>query len=408
MKVEMIAGWEDPEEIIGDLDVSRVHGKEIVSVQLSSSWMKNHGNLFLDPDIEMYSGPQYPADGKVMFGFLSDSSPDRWGRRLLERSERIQAEKEKRKPHRLNDSDYLLGISDELRYGGIRFRDPVTGQYLSDSDEKVPPMTDLRMLEEAARGYELSDQDVKAIRVLLSPGSSLGGARPKANVRDTDGSLWIAKFPSKNDRIDIGAWEMTEHDLAGLCGINVPEAKIVHLSDYGTTYLSRRFDRGNGMRKHLMSALTALDMTDGNTDGTSYLDIAGFLEEYSAQPVKDLQELWRRITFNVLTSNCDDHLRNHGFILEKDGWHLSPAYDLNPAMDQNELSLNITDTDNRRTIENVLSVPALFRLSDSEAFENLRNMRNIIHHNWRKIAAGYGIREHEIHEMESAFALCDL
>lgn len=407
MKVEMIAGWKDPEEKIGDLDISRAHGRDIVSVQMDSEWMEKNSDLFLDPDIELYDGPQYPAEGKTIFGFPSDASPDRWGRRLLDRAERIHAGKERRDVHRLNDSDYLPGISDELRYGGIRFKDPETGRYLSDSVDKIPPITDLRMLEEAAHGYELSDRDEEALNILLSPGSSLGGARPKANVRDTDGSLWIAKFPSENDDSDIGAWEMTEHDLAGKCGIQVPEARMMRLSDRGTTFLTCRFDRENRKRIHLMSMMTALDMTDGNTDGAGYPDVAGILEQYSVKPEEDLQELWRRMVFNVLTSSCDDHLRNHGLILKEEGWRLSPAYDLNPVAGKKELSLNITDADNRRTVENVLSVAPLFRLADSDAADMLENMRKLIHENWRKTAYGYGIHEYEIENMKSAFALCE-
>lgn len=244
------------------------------------------------------------------------------------------------------------------------------------------------MLEEAARGYELYDRDEEALKILLSPGSSLGGARPKANVRDTDGSLWIAKLPSKNDDSDIGAWEMTEHDLAEKCGIQLPEARMMRLSDRGAAFVTRHFDRKNGERIHLMSMMTALGLTDGNADGAGYLDIAGILEQYSVKPEEDLRELWRRMAFNVLTSNCDDHLRNHGMILKEEGWRLSPAYDLNPVIGKDELSLNITDTDNRRTIENILSAASLFRLTDSEAADTLENMRDVIRGNWRKTAYG--------------------
>lgn len=407
MTVEIIAGWENPEEIIGTLSISKAHGKEIVSIEMNPLWMEEHRGIFLDPDVSAYRGKQYPPADKTLFGFLSDSCPDRWGRRLLDRAERIQADAEHRSIRKLSDSDYLLGVSDELRYGGIRFRDARTGEYLSASQEKVPPIADLRMLEEASRGYELSDDDTEALQILLSPGSSLGGARPKANVRDVDGSLWIAKFPSKNDEINVGAWEMVEHDLARLCGINVPDARIVTLSSHGATFLSHRFDRDNGKRIHLLSAMTALGMTDGNTDGVSYLDIAGFIEQTSAQPENDLQELWRRIAFNVLTSNCDDHLRNHGFILTPDGWQLSPAYDLNPTVGKDELSLNITDSDNRRTIPNVLSVAELFRIENKNAEEIIKKMQDTICENWRILAGQYGIHSREITEMSPAFALCE-
>lgn len=205
-KIDIIAGWLSPEEQIGTLDITRSHGREVISVEFDRDWLKGH-DIMIDPDLAMYPGKQYPPADKKMFGFLSDSSPDRWGRRLIEKEERIKADSEKRELRTLNESDYLLRISDRLRYGGLRFKDSDTGRYLS-SGNYIPPFTDIRLLEAASRDYETSDDDEKVLKVLLEPGSSLGGARPKANVMDADGSIWIAKFPSRNDSYDIGAWEM--------------------------------------------------------------------------------------------------------------------------------------------------------------------------------------------------------
>lgn len=404
MKVDIIAGWIRPEEQIGELVITRSHGREVLSVELDRKWCRDHAAIFIDPDLAIYGGVQYPPNNKKMFGFLSDSSPDRWGRKLIEREERISAGREKRPIRTLNESDYLLKISDELRYGGIRFKDHSSGVYMSSNTTKIPPIANLRMLEQAARGYEMADDDDTLLKVILDPGSSLGGARPKANVIDETGNLWIAKFPSQKDEYDVGAWEMVEHDLARKCGINVPDAKLVKVSDYGSTFLSRRFDRQKERtRMHLMSAMTALGMTDGNTDGAGYLDIAGQIETISADPENDLRELWKRMAFNVLTSNCDDHLRNHGFILQNDGWHLSPAYDLNPVTGKDSLSLNITDRDNRLDINNVMDVAELYRTSEREAKDIIEEMKKNIKQNLYGFTDKYHISERDVKEMIPAF-----
>lgn len=407
MQVEIIAGWLNPEEVIGTLNILKVHGRESMSVMLEQEWADRHAGLFLDPDIFLYSGIQYPPDEKEMFGMLSDSSPDRWGRKLIEREARNRADTEHRQIRTLNGSDYLLSVSDKLRYGGLRFRDKETGRYFSQGSTDIPPITKIRTLESAVREYELSENDRTVLRLILDPGSSLGGARPKANVIDTDGSLWIAKFPSKKDDYNIGAWEMTEHDLAVQCGLIVPNAKIMKLSPYGSTFLTKRFDRDGDRRIHLMSAMTALGMTDGHTEGVGYLDIAAQTEQASVSPQKDLRELWRRMAFNILTSNCDDHLRNHGFILEKDGWHLSPAYDLNPNIDKTDLSLMVTENDNRKNINNAISVSEFFRLSGDEASEIAEDMQNTIRENWKDFATAYGLSEKDTQKMSRAFEECN-
>lgn len=263
------------------------------------------------------------------------------------------------------------------------------------------------MLEEAVHGYELSDENENALRILINQGSSLGGTRPKANVMDHDGALWIAKFPSKNDECDVGAWEMTEHELAIQCGLNVPESKLMTLSDRGSTFLTKRFDRdANGKRIHLMSAMTALGRTDENADGASYLDLADQIEQMSVAPERDLWEMWKRIVFNILTSNCDDHLRNHGFILRENGWHLSPAFDLNPNIQKDTMSLAVTGNDSRRNISNAISVAELFRVPKEDAKEIVRDMQKIIRDNWRRLALQYRIPEKDLVAMAPAFREC--
>ena len=409
MDVEIIAGWRNPEQTIGLLHIERSAGKEIISIEYANEWLSQHSGVFLDPDLNPYKGRQYVPANKKIFGFLSDTSPDRWGRKLIQKKFRIEASSQEKSTRTLNESDYLLGVSDVLRYGGIRFRDPETGTCYSSSSDPVPPIAELRALEQAARGYELSsDKDeAKWLRQIFEPGSSLGGARPKANVVDPDGTLWIAKFPSQNDEYDVGAWEKVEHDLAKICGINVPDAKIMKLSSFGTTFLTKRFDRTpTGSRIHMMSAMTALGLTDGHTEGSGYLDIADIGENILHCPDRDLPELWKRMAFGILTSNHDDHLRNHGFMLLSDGWHLSPAFDLNPVPYANSLSLEITNGDAGKDIQNAVSVSEYFRVSKKDAIVIVRQMQAEILANWKLLAKRAGISEKGCIDMNDAFSEC--
>lgn len=322
----------DQPVLMGSLYVNVIKGGESYSFEYDKGWLKKTGlTLTLDPELMPYSGRQYP-NGKNIFGLFADASPDRWGRMLMNKRERILAEKEGRKPSKLYDSDYLLGVYDETRMGGIRFKVNPEGPFLSDDKETAaPPWATLRTLEEASRNFENDETGLteKWLNQLIKPGSSLGGARPKATVVDTKDQLWIAKFPSKNDENDTGAWEIVAHDLAALCGLNVPEAKLEKFSPLRSTFLIKRFDRLGSKRVHFASAMTLLGKKDGASaaDGSSYLDIAAFIKSYGAQPKKDLIELWKRIVFNMAVTNTDDHLRNHAFILTDKGWILSPLYD---------------------------------------------------------------------------------
>ena len=237
------------------------------------------------------------------------------------------------------------------------------------------------------------------------PGSSLGGARPKASVLAPDGSLWIAKFPSKNGEINVGAWEMVVHDLAVKCNLNVPEAKLENFSKNGSTFLTKRFDRNGDKRIHFASAMTLLGKRDGAdaSDGSGYLDIASFIRKYGETAKKDLRELWRRIVFNMAVSNTDDHLRNHGFILGKEGWVLSPLYDVNPNIYGDTLSLNVDSDSNLIDFNLALSVARLYDLTDKQATEELGEIRNTVETNWRKLTQQYGLSRREIESMSSAF-----
>ena len=397
--------------LLGMLYVNVIKGGETYSFEYSNGWLKQMKlSVSLDPELMPYGGRQFP-NGKNIFGIFADASPDRWGRVLMNKRERIRAQKEARKPHKLYDSDYLLGVYDATRMGGIRFKLDPNGPFLSDDREtQVPPWATLRTLEEASRNFENDESGLseKWLNQLIKPGSPLGGARPKATVVDTMGQLWIAKFPSKNDENDTGAWEMVTHDLAKLCGLNVPDAKLEKFSKIGSTYLVKRFDRNEKKRIHFASAMTLLGKNDGASaaDGTSYLDMADFIKSNGARPKEDLVELWKRIVFSMAVSNTDDHLRNHAFILTKKGWILSPLYDVNPVPYGDELSLNVDEYDNSIRIDLAVETAMRFGMTRADAEKFAGNMLKTVRENWQSLALKYGLSRGQIEEMRPAFSAC--
>lgn len=402
----------DAPMLLGKLSVGVIRGGETYSFEYDKEWLaKNRLQINLDPQLLPFAGRQFPQD-KNIFGIFSDSSPDRWGRVLMNRREHILAQRESRKPAKLLASDYLLGVYDETRMGGIRLKLDEDGPFLSDDKGmSTPPWTSLRSLEEASRNFENDENSAsdKWLNQLIQPGSSLGGARPKATVIDPEGQLWIAKFPSKNDENDTGAWEKTVHDLARLCGLNVPDSKIERFSKTGSTFLVKRFDRNGNKRIHFASAMTLLGKNDGSNagDGTSYLEIAGFIKAYGANPKKDLIELWKRIVFNMAVSNTDDHLRNHAFILNPKGWVLSPLFDVNPVPYGDELSLLADDKDNSISIKLAIQTAPRFGISEKEASVYAKEMLTIVKENWEITAKKYGLSRSQIESMRPAFGACE-
>ena len=402
---------EDEPILLGRLYVGIIKGGETYSFEYDNDWLKKSKvAVNLDPELYPFNGRQYSASKRI-FGLFSDASPDRWGRVLMNKRERLMAEQEQRKPRKLYDSDYLLGVYDETRMGGIRFKLDKEEVFLSDEKETAtPPWTSLRTLEEASRNFEKDETEIteKWLNQLIKPGSSLGGARPKATVVDMKGQLWIAKFPSKNDESDTGAWEKVVHDLARMCELNVPESKIERFSKLGSTFLVKRFDRDGYKRIHFASAMTLLGETDGVSaaDGIGYLDIVDFIKSYGSNPKEDLLELWKRIVFNMLVSNTDDHLRNHAFILEKKGWKLSPLYDVNPVPYGNELSLLVDEVDNTISIELAISVSSRFGITSEKAGKMAKQMVTIVRDNWEALAKKYGLARGQIEYMRPAFSEC--
>lgn len=409
--IQVYAHWVGLKEAMpmGTLTAVTGRGKESFSFEYTADWIQTGFSQMLDPDLQLYSGAYYPRDERENFGIFLDSCPDRWGRVLMQRREAAIARKEKRTALQLMESDYLLGVFDGHRMGALRFKLDEAGPFLNDNKEMAsPPWTSLRKLEQASLKFEednLDDPDyLKWINMLIAPGSSLGGARPKASVIDSENNLWIAKFPSKNDESDIGAWEMVVNEMAIQAKLHVAEGRVQKLNSNFHTFLTKRFDRNaTGERIHFASAMTLLGYTDGvGSSGASYLELAEFISRQGANTDKDLEELWRRIVFSICVKNTDDHLRNHGFLLTGKGWILSPAYDININEYGTGLSLNISDTDNALDLDLALEVAGYFRLNNTAANKIIKRVIAVAA-DWKKFGAKYKISKVEQERMAVAF-----
>lgn len=402
-------GFDEP-RLMGVLTAIPARGKEIFSFEYSKEWLSTDARYIIDPDMQLYGGRYFPRDDKPNFGVFLDSSPDRWGRVLMDRREAVLARMQDRKRKSLMESDYLLGVYDGHRMGGLRFKLAEEGGFLNDDrNMAAPPWTSLRELEHASMKFEEDNTDdveyVKWINLLIAPGSSLGGARPKASVLDTNNHLWIAKFPSIKDTKDVGAWEMVANLLAKDAGLNIADGEIRKFNNNYHTFLTKRFDRTNkGQRIHFASAMTVLGHIDGagSDTGVSYLELVEFLARYGANVKADLEELWSRIVFSICIKNTDDHLRNHGFLLTDTGWKLSPAYDINPNEFGTGLALNISESDNSLEIDLALSVIEYFRIDKNRATQIIATI-NKATSRWRDVAKKTGLSRSEQDRMAEAF-----
>lgn len=404
--------WLKEVRLVGKLSYESLRGSDTYGFSFDKEWLRDYGSLFLSADLNPYPGMQYTEEGKDIFGCFSDALPDRWGRMLFMRKQQILAMEEGRPLRHISSFDYLLGIDDFSRMGGFRFRESPGGEFINSSPVlRIPPLTDIRALEAASRAIEQSEEanelpDKKWLTQLLQPGSSLGGARPKASVVDTDGTLYIAKFPSRKDDYDVGLWEHFCHQLAIEAGVKASETKVISAGSKYHTLLSRRFDRGEeGQRIHFASAMTLLGLSDGDnaSNGYGYLDIVDFIIQHCTDVQANLQELYRRVAFNICIGNSDDHFRNHGFLLTAKGWTLSPAYDLNPTLSQHQ-SLLINSVTSEANIGYLADASEEYMIEKDVARQIISEVTDAVR-GWQEIATRLHIPSREIQAFSGRFSI---
>ena len=405
--------WLKEPLLLGELGYESLRGADSYAFKFNNGWLKQYGSLCLSADINNYSGLQYTQPGRDIFGCFSDALPDRWGRLLLNRREQILATEERRPAKKLSSFDYLTGIDDFSRMGGFRFKNTPDGEFINCDDYlHIPPLTDIRSLVAASMEIEKSEElnqlpEKKWIQQLVHPGTSLGGARPKAGVRDTDGSLYVAKFPSRNDDYDVSLWEHLSHLLAKRAGITAAETRVIPTGGKDHALLSRRFDRtADGRRIHFASAMTLLGLTDGSDaqTGNGYLDIVDFILQNCCHVEDNLRQLYRRVAFNIAIGNSDDHFRNHGFLLTPWGWTLSPAYDLNPTMSEYQ-SLLVTSSTNKADLNLLFEASEEYMINKEEAGNIIQSVTAAVA-DWKNMAICEGIPKREIDLFEHVFNRC--
>lgn len=404
--------WLDKPELVGELCYEKLRGSESYAFRFDDNWLKFHAGIKLSEDINNYPGLQYTQPGNDIFGCFSDALPDRWGRTLLKRREQIQASEEKRAVRNLSSFDYLMGIDDFSRMGGFRLKRELDGDFINVSPSlKIPPLTELRQLVLASQEVEKSEEndvlpEKKWIAQLIQPGTSLGGARPKAGVLDDSGNLCIAKFPSRKDDYDTGLWEHFSHLLARKAGINAAQTKVLGGLGKFHTLLSKRFDRTDeGKRIHFASSMSLIGLRDGDNaqGGYGYLNIVDFILQSCCDVEKNLQELYRRVAFNICIGNSDDHFRNHGFLLTPRGWTLSPAYDMNPTLNEYQ-SLLINESSNKADIRTLLESCESYMIKKEVAENIIRQVQAAVA-GWENLAVLLQIPAREVTMFKDRFKL---
>ncbi|MDE7080627.1 MAG: type II toxin-antitoxin system HipA family toxin [Muribaculaceae bacterium] len=394
--------WLTSPRLIGELSYESVRGRETYGFSYDKGWLAEYGNIFLCEDLQNYPGIQYTRPERDIFACFSDALPDRWGRTLLNRREQIAALDEKRQARRLTSFDYLTGIDDASRMGGFRFAETPDGKFINcDASLRVPPLANVRELMLAAHEIEASEENHllpsrRWLAQLLHPGTSLGGARPKASVVDEEGYLTVAKFPSRKDDYDVGLWEHFCHVMGRKAGLDVAETATIPGEDYHIL-LSKRFDRDeSGKRIHFASALTLLGLTDGDnaSTGYGYPDIVDFIIQHGCNVEQNLEELYRRVGFYIIVGNSDDHFRNHGFLLTRSGWQLSPAYDINPTLSDNQ-SLLIDHSSSESNLEILLKSAGDYMLSDEKALAIINEVKSAMRP-WRSEARRLRLPQRDI------------
>ena len=395
--------WLKTAVLVGELGYESLRGTDSYSFCYDHNWLRQYSDLYLSADINNYTGLQFTQPDRDIFGCFGDALPDRWGRLLLNRREQIRAQEEKRPVRKLSSYDYLLGIDDYSRMGGFRFKESPDGEFINcDATLRIPPLTDIQVLVAASMEVEKSEDrnllpDKKWLLQLVHPGTSLGGARPKAGVLNEEGELCVAKFPSRNDEYDIGLWEHLSHLLAKEAGVEAAETRAITAGEKYHTLLSKRFDRTtDGRRRHFASAMTLLGLTDGCNaqTGNGYLDIVDFILQHCCNVEANLRQLYRRVAFSIAIGNSDDHFRNHGFLLTPKGWTLSPAYDLNPTFNDHQ-SLLINATTNRSDLQLLLASSEEYMISKEEATRIIEEVKDGVSQ-WRSMATRLGIAKREM------------
>ena len=404
--------WLHTPALVGELSYESLRGADSYGFSFAPTWLQTQRDLFLSADLNNYTGMQYTAADRDIFGCFSDALPDRWGRTLLNRREQLQAQEQRRPLRRLSSFDYLLGIDDYSRMGAFRFKETPDSDFInSDPALKIPPLTDIRTLEAAGSAIEQSEAhnalpEKKWIAQLIQPGTSLGGARPKASVTDLDGALCVAKFPSRKDDYDVELWEHLCHLLARKAGIEVADTKVLKAIGPYHTLISRRFDRtADGKRIHFASAMTLLGLQDGNNaaDGHGYLDLVDFIVQHCTAVESNLRELYRRVAFYICVGNSDDHFRNHGFLLTPKGWTLSPAYDINPTLNTSQ-SLLISSVSNQAAFSQLRAAAEDYLLPRETADAILAEVQAALV-DWSTLATHIGIPRREIAQFADRWQL---
>lgn len=404
--------WMHTPALVGELSYESLRGADSYGFSFAPTWLQTQRDLFLSADLNNYTGMQYTAADRDVFGCFSDALPDRWGRTLLNRREQLQAQEQRRPLRRLSSFDYLLGIDDYSRMGAFRFKETPDSDFInSDPTLKIPPLTDIRTLEAAGSAIEQSEAhnalpEKKWIAQLIQPGTSLGGARPKASVTDLDGALCVAKFPSRKDDYDVELWEHLCHLLARKAGVEVADTKVLKAIGPYHTLISRRFDRtADGRRIHFASAMTLLGLQDGNNaaDGHGYLDLVDFIVQHCTAVESNLRELYRRVAFYICVGNSDDHFRNHGFLLTPKGWTLSPAYDINPTLNTSQ-SLLISSVSNQAAFSQLRAAAEDYLLTRETADAILDEVQAALQ-DWPTLATQIGIPRREIAQFADRWQL---
>jgi serine/threonine-protein kinase HipA len=400
---------EDTSHLVGRLWGRMRKDSESATFEYDAEWLKNPAKFSLEPALQLGPGPFHTPADTPMFGAIGDSAPDRWGRALMRRMERRRAEAAGTAPRALREIDFLLLVDDEARLGALRFAEKEGGPFIrKEGVKRIPPLVELPKLLAAAEHVMDEKDTAEDLQLLLAPGSSLGGARPKASVREKDGELAIAKFPRKDDEYNTVVWEAIALALASKAGIDVPKTRIETVANKPVLLL-RRFDRDGDSRIPFLSAMSMLGSKDNDT--RSYMEIVDALRQHGAKPKEDMEKLWRRVVFNILISNTDDHMRNHGFLYDgPDGWRLSPAYDLNPTptdIKPRILSTAINEDDTTASLPVAMAVADYFEVDDKKARAIAAEVGKVVA-TWRDEAAKHGIRKTEIDRMASAFEHADL